>query len=264
MLTKDEIILQLKKCYKNEFTYEESGLLNEEKEEVGNAFKEFLEQNMSLVQKKPALTMQILHSFVVGDNKDSVEDVPLLEAYAEKADCDRIFEAIKNDTLLAANVKNKYMFELIEVIRFAGLQKKNLKDNASYNRHVEKCLTDMMLDLRKVFMLDTDLVEIQMILDKYLEYNIYVNTPKNWVEFHSLSEFEGFRKYLETKHEFLLKTYLRNGLVYDSIKPYAENLEEDALKVLKQAIKDFEMDEPKKVEPLMKELSEKVKKAIDE
>ncbi|MFZ7120848.1 MAG: hypothetical protein ACOWWH_07865 [Eubacteriaceae bacterium] len=97
-------------------------------------------------------------------------------------------------------LKNMYMFDLVEKIRFSKLQKESLRDTSSYNRHIEKSLTNMKNSLIVLFELEADYKEVFAALEKYYEFNRHVNTEKCWSEFNSLKSYSSFNKFLEKKN----------------------------------------------------------------
>lgn len=135
------------------------------------------------------------------------------------------------DIELSGLIKNHYMSSLTEQVRFAKAQRANLKDTASYNRHVEKALPVMCFELKVMFALGADLSETKLVLDKYFEYNYYVNREQNWLEFYMLSEYAPFREFMEGEKEELLRLYSRTNIELEGVRYLLESGSEPAIRI---------------------------------
>ncbi len=121
---------------------------------------------------------------------------------------------------------NNYCSVMANFIVFSTAQRKNLKDTASYNRHIDKALPEMRDSLMILFELRAEEGEYITSLDKYFEFTYYVNTPDSWNLFNSLYVYESFVKYVESIKEKFLGIYLRSALLPQAVKKFVEEGDE--------------------------------------
>lgn len=93
-------------------------------------------------------------------------------------------------------LKNKYFFDATEKIRYANMQEKSLRNTEVYHRHVKKVMTDLRDDIANLFELGVDMIELDPILDKYVEYVKSVNSDEVWAEYRSLEKYDAFKEYV--------------------------------------------------------------------
>ncbi|MBF7096481.1 hypothetical protein IWB18_04945 [Alkalibacter sp. M17DMB] len=103
------------------------------------------------------------------------------------------------ETEMGGQLINLYFFDIVEKIRFSKLQKESLRDTSTYNRHIAKALTEIRNALAVLFELKTSDNELKDILEKYLEFNIHVNTDNCWKEFDSLRGYNVFDSFVRNK-----------------------------------------------------------------
>ena len=151
----------------------------------------------------------------------------------------KISELICSDGQLCGTIKNMLISDLAELIRFASVQKKNIKDNAAYNRHLEKVLTDMNREIAALYDLGTDNSEMAAILDKYFEFVCGVNTVYAWEEYYSLPESGGFREYTDSKYNDVLALFRRGNLNAQALCPYITAGDIQAKELLKSFYSDM-------------------------
>ena len=130
------------------------------------------------------------------------------------ASCAKVFA---EDAILRENIINNYCSVMANFIVFSTAQRKNLKDTASYNRHIDKALPEMRDSLMILFELGANEGEYLNSLDKYFEFTYYVNTPDSWALFNSLYAYESFNKYVHSIEEKFLGIYLRSNLFPQSV-----------------------------------------------
>ena len=159
-------------------------------------------------------------------------------------------ELIRSDELLCDVLKNSLIFDLVELIRFASIQKRNIKDNAAYNRHLEKVLSDMNREIAALFDLKTEKSEIEMILDKYFEFNYNVNTSGVWTEFYGLMKYSDFELYIQFKHDEIISMFKRGNLNAQALYPFIIANDNVAKTVLREFYDDILLEDPLKAEEI--------------
>ncbi len=130
------------------------------------------------------------------------------------------------DSVIRESVINNYCSVMANFIVFSTAQRKNLKDTASYNRHIDKALPEMRDSLMILFELGANEGEYLTSLDKYFEFTYYVNTPDSWNLFNSLYAYESFVKYVDSIKEKFLGIYLRSALLPEAVKKFVEEGDE--------------------------------------
>ena len=151
----------------------------------------------------------------------------------------KISELVCSDDQLCGTIKNMLISDLAEFIRFASVQKKNIKDNAAYNRHLEKVLTDMNRETAALYDLGTDGSELAAVLDKYFEFVCGVNTVCAWEEYYSLPESGGFKEYTASKYSEVLALFRRGNLNAQALSPYIKAGDIQAKELLQSFYSDM-------------------------
>ncbi len=144
---------------------------------------------------------------------DMVEDKSASVVFSENA-------------FIRESVINNYCSVMANFIVFSTAQRKNLKDTASYNRHIDKALPEMRDSLMILFCLGANEGEYLTSLDKYFEFTYYVNTLDSWNLFNSLYVYESFSAYVDSIKEKFLGIYLRSSLLPQAVKRFVEEGDE--------------------------------------
>ena len=226
----------LDKVYANEMTIEQ---LTQAEDISAVTIKEvcsFFKDNEVLVGREYALTLSIIKSVL--DKGESRTDYDVIMKFIKGSEDVNSTIPFKSEEMVSMYIKNQMMFYLIEVVRFSQMQKKNLKDTASYNRHLEKSLSDMTFAIAVSFELGSEVGEIESLLDKYFEFNYYVNTVVCWEGFNSLKVYEEFNKFTMKNEDMLFDMYEKTNLKYESIKDYIEAQNEKAIGVFSKVLID--------------------------
>ena len=252
----------LNKVYVNEVTIEQ--LIQSEDisavtvKEVCNFFRD----NETLVRQEYTLSLNIIKN--VFDKGESRTDYDAVMKFIKGSEDVNSTIPFKADEMVSMYIKNQMMFYLIEIVRFSQMQKKNLKDTASYNRHLEKSLSDMTFAIAVSFELGSDVGEIENLLDKYFEFNYYVNTVLCWEEFNSLKVYEEFNKFTSKNEDILFDMYKKTNLKYESIKDYIEGENEKAICAFSQVLLDKISDEKEDIHSAIALLGEESYKKVKE
>ncbi len=167
-----------------------------------------------------------------GGECGDINQIVMIHRFIEETGNYQIAGIFKNDIELAGELKNLYMFDLIEKIRFSKMHKESLRDTSTYNRHIKKALTEMRNDLGALFELGADYAETLPVIEKYYEFNRYVNTIRGWNEFYSLKDYPQFQKYLIEKEDTIIHDYEQKGLLTESIQAFLEAKNEKAIAAL--------------------------------
>lgn len=136
-------------------------------------------------------------------------------------------------------VINHYCSVMANFIVFSAAQRKNLKDTASYNRHIDKALPEMCEALTVLFELGANEGEYLSSLEKYFEFTYYVNTPDSWKLFNSLYVYEDFSEYITSIREKFLGIYLRSALLPESILHFVMEGDEEFTKAYITALSEL-------------------------
>jgi len=129
-------------------------------------------------------------------------------------------KVFRDNAHLREAIINNYCSVMANFIVFSTAQRKNLKDTASYNRHIDKALPEMRDSLMILFELGAKEGEYLTSLEKYFEFTYYVNTRDSWSLFNSLYVYEDFAKYVQNIREQFLGIYLRSNLLPESIEKF--------------------------------------------
>lgn len=143
------------------------------------------------------------------------------------------------DVNLREGVINNYCSVMANFIVFSTAQRKNLKDTASYNRHIDKALPEMCESLTILFELGAKEGEYLTSLEKYFEFTYYVNTPDSWKLFNSLYVYEDFRIYIHGIREKFLGIYLRSALLPESVEVFVSEGDEEFTKAFITALSEL-------------------------
>lgn len=199
----------------------------EDKEFVKHLLSDYIaEKKKNLIDEK--LLIKLLNYLYSGESSDTNQPAVMIHRFIEETGSYQIAAIFKNDIELAGALKNLYMFDLIEKIRFSKMQKESLRDTSTYNRHIEKALTEMRNDLCALFELGADYGETLPVIEKYYEFNRYVNTTKGWNEFYSLKDYPQFQQYLIEREDSIIQDYEQKGLLTESIQTFLDAKNEKA------------------------------------
>lgn len=102
-----------------------------------------------------------------------------------------------NNNDVSERLKNVFLADLVEKIRFSKLQKESLRDTSTYNRHIAKSLTDMKNDIIVLLELKITQEEILPAIEKYYEFNTFVNTEQCWNEAEELKKYKVILDYVD-------------------------------------------------------------------
>jgi len=178
------------------------------------------------------------------DGQTNIENTPvLIKQFTDKTLSYNNIGVFAKDGNLSDSLKNLYMYTIIEKIRYAKLQKDSLRDTSSYNRHIAKALTNMRDSLIVLFELGSQYDEVLGVLEKYYEFNRYVNTTKCWTEFYSLMIYLSFSRFAKAKEEEILTLYKRGNLQIEAIKRLIEDKNIYAIDALMNKLMEIAMDD---------------------
>ena len=214
--------------------------------EIKKSLAQYLLSHRKEVSGEGEKTLSLLKLLEERDGRSYSDDAGLIAMFLEETWVYRAAFAFCQDELLCGALKNRFTFDMIEKIRFSKLQRKNLKDTASYNRHIEKALSEMNGALTALYELGAEDMELEAVLDKYFEFNWYVNTPANWEEFYTLSEYGGFRRFLASRENELLSLYRRSNLAPQSILPLLQEKNPRAADVFFRVLAENAAETPKR------------------
>ena len=100
------------------------------------------------------------------EGDDNLLAIKFLDLTEDKSSA-KVFIA---DSVIRESVINNYCSVMANFIVFSTAQRKNLKDTASYNRHIDKALPEMSDSLMILFELGANEGEYLTSLDKYFEF----------------------------------------------------------------------------------------------
>ncbi len=159
--------------------------------------------------------------------------------FLSRSEDKRIARVFSEDVQLREGIINNYCSVMANFIVFSTAQRKNLKDTASYNRHIDKALPEMCESLTILFELSANEGEYLTSLDKYFEFTYYVNTPDSWKLFNSLYVYKDFRKYVESIKEKFLGIYLRSALLPEAVEVFVSEGDEKFTKAFITALSEL-------------------------
>lgn len=162
-----------------------------------SVLSDFINDNNEELKKKTKPLVELIKLLYKNDNTKNLD--ACIKEFINDTASYKNAGIFAKETEMSDMLKNMYMFDLVEKIRFSKLQRESLRDTSSYNRHIEKSLTDMKNALIVLFELEADYKELFTALEKYYEFNRHVNTEKCWSEFNSLESYSSFNKFLEEK-----------------------------------------------------------------
>ena len=181
---------------------------------------------------------------------DPNEKITGIEQFFKQADAYACAGVFLNDSALTEALKNKYMFELLEKIRFAKMQQESLRDTASYNRHIEKVIGEMKDDFVVLYELKSEPDELSAALEKYLTYTISINTISAWSDFHALSHYAPFADHLKEIEPTLLHLFETSSMRADALRYYVEQNDADAIETLRNVFSETKTEEPKRAKEI--------------
>lgn len=191
-------------------------IVNDQRESLQDIFSQYLMSHVSELKDRSNKVIELMGIFF--DEVEKMGSPMIIKKYIDKTSSYKAIAIFEKDDNTKANLKNLYAFDLIEKIRFAKLQKESLRDTSTYNRHIAKSLTEMRNYLIAFFELDCLYEEVEAILEKYMEFNMYVNTSKNWIEFYTLKEYEHFMTFLEKNKSVLIRGYEKGSLDFEAVR----------------------------------------------
>lgn len=153
-------------------------------------------------------------------------------------------KAFAGDSFMRGALKNAVMSDIVELIRFAYLQKKNLGGSVVYNRHLEKVLGDMNDAVAVLCELGADSDEISPVLEKCFEFTCNLNTPKVWVEFYKLSRYAAFGEYIAKKENLIIGMFEAGSLNEESLRPFFSSSDSRAAASLKSVYEELLTEDP--------------------
>ncbi len=220
----------------------------EDRTQAASVLYEVLREQETVVRQNPKAAEQLISNWYACES-DSVSDC--VARFFAEAKANEIAGVFYHDEQLAGELKNRYMFDLIEMIRFAKMQRESLRDTASYNRHIEKALGDMKNNLVVLLQLKSTQEELLPVLAKYYEFTKNVNTAKVWVKFHSLYRYDTFELFLKQIKSELLGTYKRGTLRAEALKSYIERGDADAMETYMETLMETALDDRNKTEEMI-------------
>ena len=230
----------------------------ENKELTQDLLEEILLSDMRMYIDKTEILTNILSVVYETDPNDKVAGI---EQFFKQADAHACAGVFLNDSALTEALKNKYMFELLEKIRFAKMQKESLRDTASYNRHIEKVIGEMKDDFIVLYELDSEPEELSSALEKYLDYTLSINTISAWTDFHELSHYTSFADHLKEIKPTLLHLFKTSNMRADALRYYVEQNDTDALQILRDMLSETKEEEPERAKEIA-EFAEKMRVSI--
>lgn len=165
---------------------------------VREALAEFIEVHKEELGDKTEEAVNLVRLLYEGNNTDTKNKFALIRKFIDETSCFSFAGIFSRDPELSEGLKNLYFFDLVEKVRFSKMQQESLRDTSTYNRHIEKSLTEMKNALAVLFELGSEYTEVQSVLEKYFEFTRHVNTSKAWLEFDSLKKYPVFQKFTNT------------------------------------------------------------------
>ena len=230
----------------------------ENKELTQDLLEEILLSDMRMYIDKTNVLTNIL-SVVYGT--DPTDKVAGIEQFFKQADAHACAGVFLNDDALTEALKNKYIFELSEKIRFAIMQKESLRDTASYNRHIEKVIGEMKDDFIVLYELDSDPEELSSALEKYLDYTLSINTISAWTDFYELSHYPLFAEHLKEIKPMLMHLFETSNMRADALRYYVEQNDAEAIQTLQDVLSETKTEEPERAKEIA-EFAAKMKLSI--
>ncbi len=230
----------------------------ENRELTQDLLEEILLSDIRMYIDKTDVLTNILSVVYDTDPNDKIAGI---EQFFKQADAHACAGVFLNDSALTEALKNKYMFELLEKIRFATMQQESLRDTASYNRHIEKVIGEMKDDFVVLYELESEPDELSAALEKYLTYTISINTISAWSDFHALSHYAPFADHLKEIKPTLLHLFETSGMRADALRYYVEQNDEDVIQTLRDVFSETKTEEPERAEEVA-EFAERMKLSI--
>lgn len=242
-MEKDDLKNTLKKYLLTDCETDLVALVCTDRKLASDTLKELISEQKEELKShtdKIAAVLTVLYNDSDGDVSDPVS---LFYRYIADSYLYKDASVCQDDELLCGGLKNKYLFDLIEKIRFAKMQRESLRDTTSYNRHIEKSISDMRNDLTVLFELGCSLEETEPVLEKYLEYNINVNTARNWLKLDGLSKYVPFRTFLVKSEPQILNLFHRGSIRTESLKYFVEAKDTKAIDIYMNTLAETAAEE---------------------
>lgn len=228
-MDKDELKKTLREFLLTDCETDLTSLIGEERKLASDTLKELITEQKKELTDHTDKIISVLAVIYIDSGVDTQDPVQLMYRYIADAYLYKESGVCSKDDLLCGGLKNRYLFDLIEKVRFAKMQRESLRDTASYNRHIEKAISDMRNDLTVLFELQCTLEETESVLEKYLEYNINVNTSRNWLKLNGLAKYEPFRSFLVKSKPQLLNLFKRGSIRPEALKYFIETKDVESI-----------------------------------
>lgn len=232
--------------------------IRENKELTQDLLEEILLSDIRMYIDKTDVLANILSVVYDTDPNDKVAGIEQFFKQADAHDCAGVFA---QDSALSEELKNKYIFELSEKIRYAKMQQESLRDTTSFNRHIEKVIGEMKDDFVVLYELSAAPEEIAPALEKFLEYTISVNTQSAWADFHELSRYAPFADHLKEIKSTLLHLFETSNMRPDALRYYIEQTDTDAIQSLRDILSETKTEEPERAKEIV-EFAERMKLSV--
>lgn len=203
----------IEKCDLQELTQ----AISENEELVFILLSKYMYENKNILSNNPMKVIQLIQLLYKDTNVDINNKSSLIKQFIHKTSAYSTMGIFIKDEMLSDELKNLYMFDIVEKIYFSKLQKESLRDTSTYNRHIAKTLTEIRDSVIVLFELQSTNEELISVLEKYYEFNRYVNTPKCWIEFYTLTTYVPFQEFINSKKQELDILYKRGNLIFEAL-----------------------------------------------
>lgn len=250
-MEKDDLKTALRKYLLTDCQTDLPALVCTDRKLASDTLKELISEQKEALKAHTDKITAVLTVLYNDSNADLSDPVSVFYRYIADSYLYKDASVCQNDELLCGGLKNKYLFDLIEKIRFAKMQRESLRDTTSYNRHIEKSISDMRNDLTVLFELRCTYEETAAVLEKYLEYNINVNTARNWLKLDGLSKYEPFRKFLMQSKDQILNLYSRGSIRTESLKYFVESKDVQTIEIYMKTLVQTAAEDRAKAEEMI-------------
>jgi len=144
----------------------------------------------------------------------------------------------------AEAIANALASYLAESFAFAAVQRKNLNDDNTFNRHVVKSVSEMNRAISSLQALQGESGEIGYIYERYMEFVVSLNDAEHWREFYSLSDAAGFRSYVEEHKADILAMFEKGKVSAEALRPFILSGDQAAMDSLAGMYEEMLEDDP--------------------
>lgn len=196
-----------------------------------------------IVSRTPDFDPKCLTSYLAYLNPNENDTIVILSDFLlSSVFYPNVTEAFSEDKTLSNQINNRLNAQMAEAVVFATMQRRNLKDNAAYNRHLEKSLDDIRRHCALLISLGATYEELVFIFEKYLEFVQSVNTSWAWNDFYALRQFYLFEDFTDEHKNELIDGFNKGKLHCEALRPFKSEKEVKAL--LKSFYEEMKTEDP--------------------